>query len=400
MSPIAFDVRVAAAPTAVRNHACRLGDRVRKVPANVQDAALAIALAAGAEAEVIIRGATDPATLILVAVGGLSLLARRRAPWVMTGAFLAALLGRTLIVGGQDSDVVSFAGVLVAYSIGAHMLGRGSLIALGVLLAGYLVDQVSVSGFSAGLVPAGILLLGFPWLAGRALSSHRLLTGELRARTAQLEREREERARLAVLQERSRLAVQINDVVTRAIAAMVSWADNGRAAVGGEPVRVEQALRQMEHDGRDALAEMRRLLGVLRTDDSQTLAPQPSLAEVDRLVETARGSGMDIGLSVEGDPRPLPTGVEVSAYRIVQEALRDAREQRDGSIRVTVGYSERDLRLEVSGAGRDGALPALNEHWVAIRERVALYGGALVTDRAKSGGYTLTARLPLEASGV
>jgi signal transduction histidine kinase len=155
----------------------------------------------------------------------------------------------------------------------------------------------------------------------------------------------------------------------------------------------------MEHDGRDALAEMRRLLGVLRTDDAQALAPQPSLAEVDRLVRDARGSGLEIALSVEGDPRPVPTGVDVSAYRIVQEAVRGAREQRDGSIRVTVSYSDRDLRLEVSGGSRDGALPALNEHWLAIRERVALYGGVLATDHSRSGGYTLTARLPLEAGG-
>ena len=213
-----------------------------------------------------------------------------------------------------------------------------------------------------------------------------------------LEREREERARLAVLQERSRLAVQITDVVTRGIAAMVSRADIGRAALDSDPVAVEGALRQMEHDGRDALAEMRRLLGVLGTDDSQALAPQPSLTEVDRLVRDARDAGMEIALAVEGDPRPVPTGVGVSAYRIVQEAVRNAGEQRDGSIRVTVSYSGRDLRLEVSGASRDGALPVLNEHWVAIRERVALYGGALATDRSKSGGYTLTARLPLEAS--
>jgi signal transduction histidine kinase len=108
---------------------------------------------------------------------------------------------------------------------------------------------------------------------------------------------------------------------------------------------------------------------------------------------------MEVTVSVEGDPRPLPTGVDVSAYRIVQEALRDAGEQRDASIQVTVSYGDRDLRLEVSGASRDGALPALNEHWIAIRERVALYGGALATDRAHSGGYTLTARLPLEATG-
>ena len=374
-------------------------DRLRDVPANAQDAALALALAVGAEAEVIVRGVTDPGTLILVALGGLSLLARRRAPWVMTGLFVAALLARTLIVGGQDSDVVSFAGVLVAYSLGAHLPGRGSIVAAGVLLLGYVADQLLISGLSAGLVPAGILLLGFPWLAGRALSSHRRLTDQLRARTAQLEREREERARLAVLQERGRLAVQINDVVTRGIGSMVSRADTARGAFGGERCAVEEALRQMEHDGRDALAEMRRLLGVLRTDAGQALAPQPSLAEVDRLVDSARGSGLDVALAVEGDRRPLPTGVDVSAYRIVQEALRNAREQRDGSIRVTVTYADRDLRLEVSGAGRDGALPALNEHWVAIRERVALYGGALATDRAKSGGYTLIARLPVEASG-
>ncbi len=374
-------------------------ERVSALPADVQDAALALALALGAEAEVIIRGATDPATLILAAVGGLSLLARRRAPWVMVGTFLFALLARTLIVGGQDSDVVSFAGIVVAYSLGAHMPGRQSAVAVGILLSGYLADQLLISGFSAGLVPAGILLMGLPWLAGRALGSQRLLTDELRERTVQLELEREERARLAVLQERSRLAVQINEVVTRGIAAMVGQADAGRAAFGGDRVAVEGALRQMEHDGRDALAEMRRLLGVLRTNDGQTLAPQPSLAEVDRLVKGARASGMEIALSVEGEPRPLPTGVDVSAYRIVQEAVRNAREQRDGSIRVTVTYSDRDLRLEVSGARRDGALPALNEHWVAIRERVALYGGALATGRAKSGGYTLTARLPLEASG-
>jgi signal transduction histidine kinase len=376
-----------------------LWDRLRSVPADVQDAALALAFALGAEAEVIIRGATDPATLVLAPLGGLSLLARRRAPWVMVGVLLFALLARTLIVGGQDSDVVGLAAVAVAYSIGAHMPGRDSLVAVIVLMAGWLVDQALGSRFSVGLVPGAILLFGFPWLAGRALTTHRLLTGELRARTAQLEREREERARLAVVEERRRIAVEINEVVSRGIAAMVRHADAGRAALGGKLAAVEGALREVERDGRDALAEMRRLLGVLRTDDGETLAPQPSLADLGHLVEHARRAGMHVIVSVDGDPRPLPTGVDVSAYRIVQEGLRNAGEQRDTSIRVTVSYGNRDLRLEVSGASRDGALPTLNEHWIAIRERVALYGGALATDRGDAGGYTLTARLPLEATG-
>lgn len=393
MSPIALTGRLAPRLSA-------LADLPRRASADVQDAALAVTLALGAEVEVIIRGRTDPATLILAAVGGLSLLARRRAPWVMTITFLIALLGRTLIVGGEDSDVVSFAGVVVVYSLGAHMPGRESFVAMAVLLVGYLIDQLLISGFSAGLVPGAILLLGFPWLAGRALSSHRRLTRELGARTAQLEHEREERARLAVLQERGRLAVQINDVVTRGIAAMVGHAEAGLAALTGERGAVEKALRHVEHDGRDALTDMRRLLGALRTDDGRALAPQPSLGQVGRLVENARAPGMDVSLSVEGKPRPLPTGIDVSAYRIVQEALRNAREQRDAAIRVTVSYGDRDLRLEVAGSGRDGALPALNEHWVAIRERVALYGGALATDRSQPAGYTLTARLPLEASGA
>jgi signal transduction histidine kinase len=291
------------------------------------------------------------------------------------------------------------AAVVAAYSIGAHMPGRQSLVAVVVLTVGYLVDRVIGSGFSAGLVPGAILLFSFPWLAGRALTTNRLLTGELRARTAQLEREREERARLAVVEERSRIAIQINEVVSRGIAAMVCHADSGRAALGGELMAVEEALREVERDGRDALAEMRRLLGVLRTDGGEILAPQPSLADIHRLVGLARRTGMEVALSVDGDPRTLPTGVDVSAYRIVQEALRTAGEQRDASIRVTVTYGSRDLRLEVSGLSRDGALPTLNEHWIAIRERVALYGGALATDRAASGGYTLTARLPLETSG-
>jgi signal transduction histidine kinase len=245
------------------------------------------------------------------------------------------------------------------------------------------------------LVPGAILLFGFPWLAGRTLSSHRLMTQELRARTLQLEREREESARLAAMRERGRLAIQINDVVTRGIAAMVGHADRGRAAHGSRTA-VEVALRHVEQDGRAALAQMRQLLGVLRTDADPTLAPQPSLAEVGRLVAQARSSGLEVVLSVEGDPRSLPTGIDVSAYRIVQEALRNAAGHQDRSVRVIVTYGDRDLRLEISGAGQDGALPALNEHWVAIRERVALYGGALTTDRAPAGGYTLTARLPLE----
>ena len=389
MSPIAL---------ADWSHLDRTGwwDRLRAVPPDVQDRLLAVSLALGAEAEVIIRGATDPATLTLAALGGLSLLARRRAPWMMTGVLLFALLARTLIVGGQDSDVVSLAAVLAAYAIGAHMPGRESVAAVVVLTAGFLVDQLLVSGFSAGLVPAAILLFGFPWLAGRTLTSHRVLTAELAARTAQLEREREERARLAVVQERSRIAVQINEVVSRGIAAMVAHADAGRAASIGEGGAVEVALREVERDGRDALATIRRLLGLLRTDDGEALAPQPSLAEIDRLVQRARDGGMEVALSVDGAPRPLPTGVDVSAYRIVQEALRNAREHDDASMSVTVTYGDRDLRLQVSGASRDGALPALNQHWVAIRERVALYGGALATDRAGSTGYALTASLPLE----
>jgi signal transduction histidine kinase len=376
-----------------------LWGRLRKVPADVQDATLALAFALGAEVEVIISGATDPATVVLVAVGGLSLLCRRRAPWVMVGVLLFAVWARTLIVGGQDSDVVDLAAVVVAYSIGAYMSGRESIVAVGLLMAGYVSDQVLGARFSAGLVPGAILLFGFPWLAGRALTTHRLLTRELRARTSQLEREREEPARLAVLEERSRIAVQINEVVTRGIVAMVNQADSGRAALGRELAAVEAALREVEHEGRDALAEMRRLLGVLRTGDAESLTPQPSLSDIDRLVQRARAAGMNVSVSMEGDPRPLPTGVDVSAYRIVQEALRNAGEQREAPLRVTVSYGERDLRLEVSGASRDGALPALNEHWVAIRERVTLFGGALATDRAPAGGYTLTARLPLEAAG-
>jgi signal transduction histidine kinase len=192
--------------------------------------------------------------------------------------------------------------------------------------------------------------------------------------------------------------VQINDVVTRGIALMVSHADGGRAALGSRTL-VEQALRQVEQDGREALAQMRRLLGALRTDEDQTLAPQPSLAEVGRLVDKARGTGMAVALSVHGHPRLIPTGIDVSAYRIVQEALRNAAGHPDHSLHVAVTYGNRDLRLEISGAGRDGAPVARNEHWVAIRERVALYGGTLTTDRAQSGGYGLTARLPLEAEG-
>ena len=166
MSPIALTGGAPSAPTS-------WWARLPNVPADVQDAALALALALGAEAEVIIRGANDRATLILVALGGLSLLARRRAPWAMVIGLLVALLARTLIVGGQDSDVVVLAAVVVAYSLGAHMPGRESCVALGVLAVGYLADQVLISRFSAGLVPGATLLFGFPWLAGTSPAENR-----------------------------------------------------------------------------------------------------------------------------------------------------------------------------------------------------------------------------------
>jgi signal transduction histidine kinase len=248
-------------------------------------------------------------------------------------------------------------------------------------------------------------LLGVPWAAGKLVRERqqRALLAEDRAELA--EREREERAKLAVADERARIARELHDVVAHNVSVMVVQAGAGRRMLELDPERSRTAFQSIEDTGRQALVEMRRLLGVLRKDDEQlALAPQPSLEHVAALLEQVREAGMPVTLRIEGEPRALPPGVDLSAYRIVQEALTNAlKHAGPASGQVVLRYGDEDLEIEISddGRGKNGSQPALvsgGNGLVGMRERVSLYGGDLRAGALSSGGYSLKARLPLDQS--
>jgi signal transduction histidine kinase len=208
-----------------------------------------------------------------------------------------------------------------------------------------------------------------------------------------------------VSEERSRIARELHDVIAHAVSVMVVQAGAARRVAVARPEQARDAMTSIESTGRQALGEMRRLVGVLRdNDEPTTLDPQPRLLDVPALVEQAREAGLQVRLEVEGEPRPLPAGVDLSAYRIVQEALTNVRKHAGpASVEVAVRYGPHALHIEVCDDGRGAPVEAVsNGHrgqgLIGMRERVALYGGRLDVGPRPQGGFRVLADLPLEAA--
>ncbi|MGH2968311.1 MAG: sensor histidine kinase, partial [Solirubrobacteraceae bacterium] len=209
------------------------------------------------------------------------------------------------------------------------------------------------------------------------------------------------KAREAVVEERARIARELHDVVAHAISVIVLQARGGRRMLAEDPDDTRRALDAIEHAGAQALAEMRRLLGMLRqADDELALAPRPSLTRIDELVAQLAATGLPVAVTVEGEPLELPPGIDVSAYRIVQEALTNAlKHAGPARAHVTLRYTPDELELVIvddgAGTGNGGG----SGHGLAgLRERVAVYGGELESGRRAEGGYALRARLPLRTA--
>jgi signal transduction histidine kinase len=342
-----------------------------------------------------------PALVVALFVGGttLPLLWRRRAPLVVLIAVLAsvAIPYTTHQIANELS--APFAGALAAaYAGGAYTNARDGRIALAVIAAMAVLMAVTIGEDVLGdaVFIGGILFV--VWAAATLVRSRQDLATSLAARTVELEHEREEKAKLAVADERARIARELHDVVAHNLSIMVVQAGAERRAIGAERPDTTEVLASIEATGRAAMAEMRRLLGMLRrSDDDLALAPQPSLAHLDDLVGQVREAGLPVDLRVEGQPRPLAPGIDLSAYRIVQEALTNAlKHAGPARARVTVRFGEDELDIEVAddGAGRaDG--PTDGHGLVGMRERVTLFGGDLSTGARRGGGYAVRARLPL-----
>jgi signal transduction histidine kinase len=243
-------------------------------------------------------------------------------------------------------------------------------------------------------------LLAAAWLVGREVRRRRIELRELRAHAVELERDREEKLRIAAAEERTRIARELHDVVAHSVSLIVVQVQAAQRVLVGDEPAARELLDSIESTGRQALIELRRLLGLLREfDEQRSLAPQPSLRYLDDLLTQVREAGLPVELVVEGAPRALPQGVDLSAYRIVQEGLTNALKHSGAAhARVLVRYTPAELELEVSddGRGRSNGMANGSGHGlVGMHERVSLYGGELETGSSRDGGYVVHARLPL-----
>ena len=332
----------------------------------------------------------------LVAMSALAF--RRRDPLLAAAIFSAPALIQAFLDGflTTNSTAPFVAVILLFYSIGRYAPPNRFPAAAAVLTVGMMTTLLVEGGLEAEDSFWALFLFGLPTLAGRALRSRVLLQAELREKAERAELERAERARGAVEDERGRIAAELQALVANGLSAMVVQAETvPRTIDSGDLAGAGAALAAVEETGRDALTEMRRLLGVLRRDhDGLELAPQPGLARLETLVERNRDRGLDVSLRVEGNRRPLTTGVDLTAYRVVEDALDAATEAEAGSAEVLLRYEADELKLQV-GDDREGGG---SERLPGLSDRVSLYGGHLRAERVEDG-FRLRARLPLEEEG-
>jgi signal transduction histidine kinase len=343
-------------------------------------------------------GPETAAALGLITIMAVGLALRRRLP--LTGMLLVFAFQPVLEGFGRDvTEHVAgpFLWLLIAgYSLGAHAEGRRLWVGAGLAIVALIVST-SIEPYDDDLTSyvSSVALIGIgPVLFGQALRNRTRLNHALHAKAERAERERAAAADAAALEERTRIAGELHDVVAHALSAMTVQASAARRMAERDPEMAEGAFATVEATGREALTELRRLLGVLRREDEELgLAPQPSLAHIASLVGRARAGGLPVDLRVGGDPVPLPAGIDLTAYRLIQEALRRAQEAGGaGHARVGVDYGPGEIRIEVVD---DGA--AAGRRLLGLRERVSVYGGELRAAPPAGGGWRVAARLPVEA---
>ena len=248
----------------------------------------------------------------------------------------------------------------------------------------------------ASSIPKDVALYAAAWIVGSLLRERRHTARALEERALELERSREQNAELAAEAERSRIARELHDVLTHSMSVMVVQAQAAQAAAGDRQ-EVDAALARIEAVGRESLGELRQLLQRVRGDDALPHAPAPGLAQLDDLLGEVRAAGLEVSVARDGEARPLPASVDLSAYRIVQEALTNTlRHAGAVAAHVVLSYRADELALEVVDEGRAPARASAGGHGlVGMRERAALVGGSLVAERTRDGGFRVAARLPL-----
>lgn len=345
---------------------------------------------------------------ILALTGTLPLAWRRRYPVVVMLLSGYSALAWDFVPG--ESTTAFLAMFLAVFSAGLYTTDRRrSGAGIAAFLAGALglwsLDLL-FRGDPGGGIDLWLLFMlafiGAIWLAGDAMRARILEARMLADRAAALERRREQEVAQAAGEERARIARELHDVVAHSMSVMVIQAAAAVRVMEDRPERARDAMRQVETTGRAAMAEMRRLLGIVRDGETGLTVPQPGLGRLDELVDEFRSAGLPATARVLGEPRPLAPGLEVSAYRVIQEALTNAmRHAHATRVDIVLRYSPDTLEISVTddGGGRSarGDDETTGHGLVGMRERVTLFGGQLEAGPRPEGGFAVSARLPIAA---
>jgi signal transduction histidine kinase len=338
----------------------------------------------------------------LAVVGAIGLLFSRDAPFVAPLVTAAAIAVSIIVVEEPTEIEDAFAPFLIAilflpWCFGMYNERSRAIAGLVVMeLLGALVNH-QFGGTFGDYFFIGIFML-VTWTVGFVLNRRAAQTRELSERAARLEREQQEAATRAVAEERQRIARELHDVVAHSVSVMTVQAGAVRRLLRPDQEKERQALETIEATGREALTEMRRLVGLLREQGAMPeFSPQPGLGTMDALLDTVRSAGLPVDLDVDGTPRDLPPGIDLAAYRVVQEALTNALKY-GGTAHAWVSLHWRDdeLELEVANDGKGDGDGSGGGHGLAgMRERVSLYGGTVDSGPRDGGGYVVRARLPV-----
>ncbi|RKN10053.1 sensor histidine kinase [Streptomyces radicis] len=352
--------------------------------------------------------------LVAALLAGVVTLRRR---WPEPTLLAAAGIGLLQVAGDVPPLPANFAFFVVIYTNASGSARRASRLALLMSLLAPTISSLrwpaedADESMANAVLGAVFLTVAFclAWVLGDSLRTRRAYYAELEQRAHRLEQERETQARMAVAAERARIARELHDVVAHNVSVMVVQADGAAYVLDTAPEQTRTALRTISGTGRQALTEMRRLLGVLRSEDTSATGhdyvPQPGVEQLADLVDQVRDTGLSVEFRIAGTPRPLPSGVELTAYRIVQEALTNSRKHGgpDVGATVTLEYGSDALTVLAEDDGRgaqrelyeERGADGLGQGLIGMRERVGMVGGVLLAGPRPGGGFRISATLPL-----
>ncbi len=386
----------------------RLETRFLTLDARVVDALVALILGAATVILVVTQKHSSVVELVAGLVLSATVAGRRRAPVlaVVVAGAAATVLSNS---GGDRLAISPVVLVLDCYLLGRRG-ARGVWLGIDVIIGAISLGAVAADpGTPSPGTPLPIAVLsvwgffiGLPYAAGRAVGSRTRMNAELRATTERLQQDQRDRARQSVINERTRVARELHDVVAHSVSVMVIQTQAARRVADRDPAAATEALRAVESCGRDALVDMRRMIGVLHRGDIELLGgASPGLAQLGTLAERARASGLPVQIRIEGEQRRLSPALDLVSFRVVQEALTNAiKHAGPARARVRVTFSPDGLELEITDTGGAGIrarsdTEPVGHGLVGMQERLTLYGGHLQTGRRRGGGFQVLARIPL-----